>query len=206
MADRYRLVMAISLLLWVVSALVISTVVSIWLYGAAAVARRWDTAARSVFASLAAGARIVLLIAFYRLSSIRASWMLTSIVLSSTSCASILLLVLVFCATLRIGASWICILVCIATAALLCRLIMTMLAILIQTVVVLVTLILTRLLAAVLSCRIVLRAPDIASSGWRIAFVLRVHILRLEYLFRGLSRWFGVVSIWQSCSSFDKAC
>lgn len=187
MTDCYRLVMAISLLLWVVCALVVSAVVSIGLYSAAAVALRWYAATRSMFASLASsgGARIVLLIAFYGLSSVGPSRILARIVLSS-SCASMLLLILVLRATLRIGASWSCILVCIATGALLCRL-MTVLAILIQTVVVLVTLILTWLLTVILSSRIVLRAPGIARGGWRIAFVLRVHLLRLECLFRGLS-------------------
>jgi hypothetical protein len=77
--------------------------------------------------------------------------------------------------------------VCIACGALLCRLIMTMLAIWIQTVVVLVTLILILLLAIFLSGRIILSAPDIASSSWWIAFVLRIHYLRLECLFGGFS-------------------
>ena len=80
--------------------------VSIGLYSAAAVALRWYAATRSMFASLASsgGARIVLLIAFYRLSSVGPNRILARIVLSS-SCASMLLLILVLRATLRIGAS-----------------------------------------------------------------------------------------------------
>ena len=188
MSNGDCLMMTVTLLLWVV--LVVPSVMCIWLYRVASVTRWWNASARAVFATVTSSSSVtmvVLLIAFYWLSRVRTSWIVTGIILSATSCASIVLLILVFLASLGIGSSWCCILVCIACGALLCRLIMTMLAIWIQTVVVLVTLILILLLAIFLSGRIILNAPDIASSSWWIAFVLRIHNLRLECLFGGFS-------------------
>jgi hypothetical protein len=188
MADGDCLVMAVTLLLGVV--LVVPAVMRIWLYCASGVTRRWNAPTSAVFATVASSSSVtmvVLLSAFDWLSSVRTARIVAGIVLPATSRASMMLLVLVFLASVSIGASWCCILVGIAGAALLRRLIMTMLAIGIQTVVVLVTLILILLLAVFLSGRTVLSAPDIASSSWRIAFVLRIHNLRLECLFGGFS-------------------
>lgn len=194
MANRYRLVVPITLLLWV-SALFVASMMRIWLCGGTAVTRWRHAATSAMLATVATGgsvSSIVLLIAFYGLSRVRTGPILTGIVSSACASASILLLILVLLFTLRIGSSGICILVCVPAGALLCCLIMTMLAILIQTVVVLVTLIRARLLTVFLSCRIVLCTPDVASGGRRIAFVLRIHCLRLECL----CGWFSMFLEW----------